>query len=133
MNDSYIVRGMTIGGEWVYGYLSILDKKINYGVDIPAGYYISNEAGMPFAYSVRPETVGKPIGLKDKNGKLIFGGDILLCADGKQGIVQFNRIIYCLYAKNGKIYTPVLISDFEESKIIGNIHDNKNLLLEGKK
>lgn len=37
-----------------YGYLSILSEDFD---NVKAGYYISNEAGAPFAYPVKPETV----------------------------------------------------------------------------
>ena len=51
----YMYRGMTIGGEWVEGNLSIVDNKFHDGPE--PGYYISNSKGLPFAYQVRPETV----------------------------------------------------------------------------
>ena len=78
MNDRLKFRGMTLGGEWVYGNLAIINKKIKpYRITIDEGYYISNKVGMPFAYPVRPETIGQCTGLKDKNGNLIYENDYI--------------------------------------------------------
>lgn len=67
MQDRYLFRGKTIRGDWVQGLLANTDDK----------WYISNKAGRPFAFEIRPETICQCTGLKDKNGRLIFENDIV--------------------------------------------------------
>jgi len=67
-------RGMDINGNWHYGNLAILKQKVGVA---EAGSYISNSVGVPFAYDVRPETVGQYIDVLDKNGKEIYMGDLI--------------------------------------------------------
>ena len=86
-----------------------------------------------FCYSrVIPETVGQYTGLTDKNGKKIFEGDIvnLELIDGVEiGVIKFNDILcrFSFYDKSGG-YGIDNTCIFE---IIGNIHDNPELLKGG--
>jgi hypothetical protein len=64
-------RGKGINGEWHKGLLSISQGKPG---QPEKGYYISNEAGMPWAYQVRPETIGQLIATID--GQEFYEGDI---------------------------------------------------------
>lgn len=68
MKDRYLFKAKTCNGEWAAGFLHCKDDK----------WYISNKAGSPFAYEVRPDTICQCTGLRDKNGKLIWEGDIIL-------------------------------------------------------
>ena len=84
----------------------------------------------PHTYNkaVIPETIGQYTGLTDKNGKKIFEGDI----------VAFGEYRYTVEWKQDRIgygYTEtadrMLECDGEHCEVIGNIHDNPELLKEG--
>jgi uncharacterized phage protein (TIGR01671 family) len=123
-------RGMAISGEWFYGNLAILSERLG---SVEAGSYISNRAGLPFAYRVRPETVGQFTGLRDVNGKEIFEGDILRLQPwvDTYRYVGFANGEYWLYHTQS-CFEPfeigVVISSHEEAEVVGNIYENPELL-----
>lgn len=92
---------------------------------------------------VFPETVGEYTGLRDKNGKRIFEGDIVTYADAVADFEGYHDDVFLncgevgISAWDGIYFTnrqTVDMSDLYESEtmvdceIIGNIHDNPELL-----
>jgi len=66
-------------------------------------------------------------GLKDKNGKLIYEGDILKSSRGNTR-VDFDNIEACFGVSNFLTVTPFAVLLNQEWEVIGNIYENKELL-----
>lgn len=86
-------------------------------------------------YKVDPETVGQYTGLTDKNGVKIFEGDIIKDDWGKIYTVIFTTkscsfMVECTVALNEYEKGRYWIGDAwcESISVIGNIHDNPELL-----
>jgi uncharacterized phage protein (TIGR01671 family) len=121
-------------GEWVFGRATFYrDGKFLQpeSIAIDTGGYI---------YEVKPETVGEYTGLKDSNGVKIFEGDILQKYGGKNSVLvrwddESCGFVYdCTLSKHTPHENVMSLSLFHfrsaDYEIIGNIHDNKNLLEE---
>ena len=119
--------------KWVYGNL------IDYGYgETPeiCGFnpYCEKEDDGDDWYSAAVDswTIGQYTGLKDKNDKLIYEGDIVKWAhDGLCYVVEFRRGMFFASAHelNEGIYGGyplwMLCDDNDLVEIVGNIHDNK--------
>lgn len=70
--------------------------------------------------------VSQDTGLKDKNGKHIFTGDIVKCWDDCKGIVYFDETLLQLRVKFEAGDDEDLASC--EAEIVGNIWENPELL-----
>ena len=129
-----LFRGKRLdNGDWVYGYYVHIGP-----VSCQRAYIIPEYASSLYVNEVDPSTVGQYTGLKDKNGKRIFEGDIV---EGHCHSAWSHRLQRCdiAYGRNGfeaRNHIDGLDSDYytyrvlfsKDVVIIGNIHDNPELL-----
>lgn len=130
-----------ISGAWVQGLLMMKSDPVYEDEKL---YYILRqeryEDGMlsSFAtwYEVKPKTVGQYTGLKDINGKRIFEGDIIQLSRGgfrNRGVVIYSEdnarygIIDARKELNFSFLHVPFVRDYRIT-VIGNIHDNPDLL-----
>ena len=122
-----LFKAKTINGNWVNGLLANKDDK----------WYISNKAGMPFAYDVRPETICQFTGLCDKNGKKIWENDILMAhldeyypENATYETVEWGVAGWVTHEAGSTDREYLDEFDLEHFEVIGNIFDNPELLQE---
>lgn len=105
-------------GEWVYGSL---------GHDPRDGSFSIFEEELNYWVRVEPDTVGQFTGLKDKNGREIYEGDIVRI----DWMNDLYSVVYdCasfLISATGTIRHD-LFNVVKGAEVLGNINDNPELL-----
>lgn len=120
------LNGEKIKSNWVYGGIFPQNGDGDFAI-------IYQQEPTVEKYPVYADTVGQYTGMKDKNGKRIFEGDIIDFSDRSYsdgyGVVRYDvegtefEFVYDdLYEGLGRCYYP------EDVEVIGNIYDNPELL-----
>ena len=109
---------------WVYG--SYVDGYIINGVVESTDEYIAIENWCP----VKIKTVGQYTGLRDKNNKKIYEGDIIQDERGKKYLIKWGINSNGFIAKTNEAHCNVYSSYHLSFKTqaIGNIYENPELL-----
>ena len=117
-------------GEWVSGNLFLSDTD-------GRAYILAGSRTVTIEWEVDPSTIGQYTGLKDKNGKRIFEWDILGSRydslypdDVAIEVVKWFRNGWYIQQENNLPDALCEYGVLPYSEVIGNIHDNPELLKE---
>ena len=138
MDREILFRGKRMdNGKWVEGWYC--PKKTGHYegdrfMEEVQSIIIANMTGGGYQYAVvDPRTVCQYTGLTDKNGKQIFEGDIVSCAEYECcGYIAWNEseagFYFQVLLEDGKYEEEQLYDYADELEVIGNIFDNPALL-----
>ncbi len=148
MNREILFRGKDLEtGKWVYGYFTYCASRYDDPekdrvadiIPVNTDRIYTGEYNCHEVYEVDINTVGQFTGLVDKNGTKIFEGDIIKCVTfgfspdvfvtevkfgPKSGALGF----YLANGRNMFYFGQSDLTKMDDSRVIGNIHDNPELL-----
>lgn len=114
-------------GEWVDGF-------VLFSQDKSEAVIAKLTATESVCENVDPATVGQFTGNRDNNGKEIYEGDIIIeklrraRKDGERLVICFDDFEYDGKNANGATTSLSLLVEYHTIEVIGNIHDNPELL-----
>lgn len=131
-----LFRGKRVdNGEWAYGYYVESHRSMNSKIKPHKAWIVESFASNGgwltpiIKRAIYDETVGQYTGLVDKYGTMLFEGDIIRDEDGDIMVVKWQSK-GAEFVLELKPYVSVRFYSTLPSKIeiIGNIHDNPELL-----
>lgn len=124
-----LFRGKRVdNGEWATGFYTCFNEKEH---RIYSGY-AETDCGdyYPESFTVLPETVGQYTGFMALNGK-VFEHDVVT-AKFKSNGARFNFVVKYDNQKGGYIFdngiARILFERIRSVRVLGNIHDNPELM-----
>lgn len=140
MNNRYIFRGKrTDNGEWIEGFYACQSNHSCIASTLKYRHFIYKDVCVDFGlgglvdFEVFHETVGQCSGVADKNGKLMYEGDIVnaLFDFGipVKSVCTFKDGSFGLLTKQHgtKHFTPFTSLCNVSYEVVANIHDNPEL------
>lgn len=135
MNREIKFRGLKDNGEWIKGDLVNSFEGVHIVSD---SYFKPSNDDSPLLISVKSESVGQYIGLKDMSGAEIYEGDIYEMCGSKYQII-FDNGCFCVNRIGFNNPCPInwcpeneddcKVDNFSSKiLVIGNIHQNPELL-----
>ena len=145
-----LFRGKRVdNGEWIFG--DLLHDRFIMSNETICQIYDMNSNLTHRENIILPETIGQYTGLTDKNGKKIFEGDYWLDTDGDYLVYvvefRYGEFGFACYGWQGALmpygfdedaggwgeidFDPITNYNIDTIEVIGNIHDNPELLKGG--
>lgn len=137
MNREIKFRGYGYGGQWHFGNLirRVVESPVQESTQEYETFYIQEQNLSGKEIEVFPDTIGQCTGLKDKNGKKIFEGDIVTIGNNLKAVIiwfngsfRFQDELSCKATYLDDM--GVIMRDYDVA-VIGNIHNNPELLKGG--
>ena len=129
---SIIFRGKRAdNGEWVYG-----DLEYSRYNDMARIHSYDEDGLYDCQHIVNRDSVGQSTGLKDRNGKEIYEGDIVRYGEFIYHVIEFKHGMFGYMLMDGWFvgyggntnFTFNPLDKSKEHEIIGNIHDSPELI-----